>query len=98
VQPAALARLERDQRRMLGGAARGLALRDRRAGDAMDLERALDPLRVARRDARGRDRIDVAQLGVQRRPAFCDARRSSSARIAGSAAGISSMPSNSALK
>jgi hypothetical protein len=42
-----------------------LQLRQRRAGDLMHLERALDALRVGGLDARGGSGIDRGELGVQ---------------------------------
>ena len=41
----------------------------RLAGQAPDFERALDALRVVRRDAMRAARVDFLELGVQRRPA-----------------------------
>ena len=39
------------------------------AGEPPDFERALDALRVGRRQARGGGRVDAGKLGMQRRPA-----------------------------
>ena len=69
MQPGTVARLERDQRRRSPGR-RGVPRRERPAADAMDLERALDPLAVVGREPRGGDGVDRRELGVQGRPAF----------------------------
>src|SRR5690606_31092322 len=53
----------------LGRGAFGLPLRDRPPAQLVDLERALDALRVVRRDARRRRRIGAGEPPAQRRPA-----------------------------
>ena len=70
VQPGTIERLERDQRRWLGARPFGVPGRERPAADAVDFERALDPLRVVRREPGGGHGIDRRQLGVQCRPAL----------------------------
>jgi hypothetical protein len=65
----------------------------RPTGEPPHLQRALDALAVARRQARGGQRVDARQLGVQRRPALGAACASSCARTLASAGGMSSRPS-----
>ena len=86
VQPGAVVRLERDQRRR-EAVGRAVPGRERPAADAVDLERALDALAVVRRQARRCHRVDRRELGMQRGPARARARSSMSARTAGSASG-----------
>jgi hypothetical protein len=75
MQPAALARLECDQRRSRRVRMRPVGRRvsmpggERPAADPVHFERALDPLRVERREPRGGRWIDARELGVKRRPA-----------------------------
>ena len=68
VQPGAVARLERDQRRR-SPVGRAVPRRQRPAAEAVHLERALDALAVVGREPRRGRRIDRRELGVQRRPA-----------------------------
>ena len=76
VQPAAVLRLERQQA-CSGHPAQvpalfrplGMKAGERQSGDPEHLQRALDPLRVLRRQPRGRRRIDASQRGMHPRPA-----------------------------
>ena len=68
VQPGAVDRLERDQRRR-SAVGRAVPRRERPAAEAVHLERALDALAVVGRQARGGRRVDRRELGVQRGPA-----------------------------
>ena len=71
VEGRAVARHERDrhQAERRGAGASAEQPRHRHAGRAPDLERALDALGIGRFQPRGRVRIDLRELGVQRRPA-----------------------------
>ena len=74
VQYAAVGRLQRDRheavgRRLVLRARRGEQRRHRLAGQREHFERALDALRVVRREARGGARIDGREPRVQRGPA-----------------------------
>jgi hypothetical protein len=73
VQHRAIGRRQRELEhlhRQAVGRVHALPFGNRAAARAMDLQRALDALRVGRVDARGGDRIDFGQSRVQRGPAI----------------------------